>query len=124
MSLHTDRVRAIGIFKARRDFTPEEINESAPKVIEHIRSLEIIKKNITKYEVAYKVEKFPKSLASELGLKESEYTTVIIIESTSHEKIREALSHPDYLAVIKGALENATDLDHFHFFSAEFVTLI
>jgi hypothetical protein len=51
MSLHTDRVRAIGIFKARRDFTPEEINESAPKVIEHIRSLEIIKKNITKYEV-------------------------------------------------------------------------
>jgi hypothetical protein len=43
---------------------------------------------------AYKVEKFPKTLASELGLKESEYTTVIIIESTSHEKIREVRHVP------------------------------
>jgi hypothetical protein len=51
MALHSDRVRAIGIFKARREFTPEEINENAPQVIDHVRNLPIIKSNITKYEV-------------------------------------------------------------------------
>ncbi|KAJ7369086.1 hypothetical protein DFH08DRAFT_929034 [Mycena albidolilacea] len=124
MALHSDRVRAIGIFKARREFTPEEINENAPQVIDHVRNLPIIKSNITKYEVAYKVEKFPQTLASTLGLREAEYTTVIIVEGLSHEKIREALAHPDYLAVIKGTLEHATHLEHFEFFSAEFVTVI
>ncbi|KAF7352208.1 hypothetical protein MVEN_01184100 [Mycena venus] len=124
MSLHTDAVRAIGIFKARREFTPEEINASAPQVIEHIRKIPIIQSNITKYEVSYKAERLGKTLASELGLNDTVYTTVIVIEGPSHEKIREALTHPDYLAVIKGSLEHATDLEHFHFFSAEFTTVI
>ncbi|KAJ7159234.1 hypothetical protein C8R43DRAFT_1105400 [Mycena crocata] len=124
MSLHTDVVRAIGIFKARREYTPAEIEENAPQLVNLIKNIPIVQSNLTKYEVSYKVEKSGTTLAKELGLKDTEYTTVIIVEGKSHEKIREALSHPDYLAVVKGALEHATDIDHFFFFSAEFVTII
>lgn len=51
MALQTDVVRAIGIFKARRELTPEEIQENAPMVISHIKGIPIIKQNLTKYDV-------------------------------------------------------------------------
>ncbi|KAF7335237.1 hypothetical protein MSAN_02334100 [Mycena sanguinolenta] len=124
MSVHTDVVRAIGIFKAKRDFTIDEINATAVPVAEAIRNIPIIKANLTKYEVSYKSERLPNTLAKDLGLNETPYTTVIIMEATSHEKIREALTHPDYKAVIAGALEHATTLEHFHFFSAEYMTVL
>ncbi|KAF8207820.1 hypothetical protein K438DRAFT_1930809 [Mycena galopus ATCC 62051] len=124
MSLHTDTVRAIGIFKSKREFTPEEINESAPKVIEHIKNIAILKEKLTKYEVSYKAERLPTSLAKDLGLNETHITTVIVVEAKSHQNIRDALTHPDYLAVVKGALEHATTVEDFHFFSAEYITVI
>ncbi|KAF7352198.1 hypothetical protein MVEN_01183100 [Mycena venus] len=124
MSLHTDVVRAIGIWKSKRSFSPEEIEKNFPPMIEHVRNIPIVKSNITKYEVSYKVERLGTSLASDLGLKEAELTTVVLIEGKSHEKIREALTHPDYKAGLKGVLDGMTDLDNIDFFSAEFVTVI
>ncbi|KAJ6464587.1 hypothetical protein C8R45DRAFT_940072 [Mycena sanguinolenta] len=124
MTFHTDCVRAIGIFKTHQQLTPEEIQEQSSAIIEHIRSMPIIKANLTKYEVSYKVERLATTLASDLGLKETEFMTVVVVEGESHEKIREALTHPDFKAVIAGSLENAFNPDDFHFFSSEFVTII
>ncbi|KAJ6464540.1 hypothetical protein C8R45DRAFT_1107422 [Mycena sanguinolenta] len=124
MSLHTDHVRAIGIFKSKRAFAAEEINTVAVPVAEAIRNIPIIKANLTKYDVSYKVERLPKTLASDLGLRETEITTVIIVEATSHEKIRQALTHPSYKPVIDGVLEHATNHEDFHFFSAEYIDVI
>ncbi|KAJ7901500.1 hypothetical protein B0H13DRAFT_2335987 [Mycena leptocephala] len=121
----TDKVRAIAIWKPTRgEFTAEQVKENAPKVIEHVRAMPIMQQNITKYEVSFKAERLDKSLASDLGLKETDFSVMILVEGTSHQKIREALTSPEYKEVVKGALDHATTLDDFHFFSAEFVTVI
>ncbi|KAJ7867448.1 hypothetical protein B0H13DRAFT_2351943 [Mycena leptocephala] len=121
----TDKVRAIAIWKPTRgEFTAEQVKENTPKVIEHIRAMPIMQQNITKYEVSFKAERLDKSLASDLGLKETDFSVMILVEGTSHQKIREALTSPEYKEVVKGALDHATTLDDFHFFSAEFVTVI
>ncbi|KAK6991751.1 hypothetical protein R3P38DRAFT_2741535 [Favolaschia claudopus] len=124
MSLNTDTVRAIGIFKTRQEYTTAEIDKNLPAVIEHIKKIPVVQSNLTKYEVSYKAEKLPTTLAKDLGLKDTEFTTVVIVEGKSHEKIREALTHPDYLTVIKGSLDQVTTIDDFHFFAAEFATII
>ena len=36
-----------------------------------------------------KVDRLPTTLAHDLGLKETEFTSMILIEADSHEKIRE-----------------------------------
>ncbi|KAJ7657343.1 hypothetical protein DFH06DRAFT_1473309 [Mycena polygramma] len=120
----TSRVRAIGVWKGRRDFSHDEIAASAPQVIEHVKSIPIIQKNILKYDVSFKVEPAATTLASALGLKDTDFTCVILVEGASHEKIREALTSPEYLAVINGALDKSTTPEDFHFFPAEFISII
>ncbi|KAJ6462276.1 hypothetical protein C8R47DRAFT_1202249 [Mycena vitilis] len=119
------RVRAIAVWKGKDlGQTPEQLKESGAKIVEHLKSIPILQEKLLKYDVSRKHETLPNTLAKDLGLKDTEFTTVIIVEAKTHEDIRAALTHPDYLAVVNGALEHATTLDDFHFFSAEFVSII
>ncbi|KAJ6462776.1 hypothetical protein C8R47DRAFT_1202133 [Mycena vitilis] len=122
--MSSPRVRAIAMWKSKTSGSNEEIKAQGEKIVAHIKSLDCLTKNLLKYDVSRKHETLPTTLAADLGLKDTEFTTVIIIEAETHEKIREALTHPDYLAVVKGALDHATTLENFHFFSAEYVTII
>ncbi|KAJ7681938.1 hypothetical protein DFH06DRAFT_1289620 [Mycena polygramma] len=119
------RVRAIAFWKEKDlGLTPEQVKEGGAKIIEQIKSIPILQQNLLKYDISRKAEKLPTTLAHDLGLKDTEYTTVIIAEAETHEKLREALTHPDFLAITKGALSQATNKDDLHFFSAEYVTII
>ncbi|KAJ7255113.1 hypothetical protein B0H12DRAFT_1114222 [Mycena haematopus] len=124
-SLRTDKVRAIALIKNKAGVTNEEtIKGAAARLMERVRAMPLIQKNISKYELMVKVERLPTTLASDLGLKETAFTGVVLIEADSHEKIREALTSPEYKEIIKGALEHITTIDDYHWFSAETLTVI
>ncbi|KAJ7782166.1 hypothetical protein B0H14DRAFT_2715592 [Mycena olivaceomarginata] len=122
--LRTDRVRAIGIFKNRPGVTNEDAKANGPRLVEKIKSIPSVQENLLKYEVTFKTERLPKTLASELGLQDTDFSTMILVEGASHEKIRAALTSPEYRKVIAGALEHATTLENYHWFSGEFITVI
>ncbi|KAJ7161167.1 hypothetical protein C8R46DRAFT_270532 [Mycena filopes] len=124
MSLRTDRVRAIGLFKARGELTPDQLQERAMKMVSVVRELPIFQENLLKYEVSVKTEQPAGTLASALGLQETEFSVLILVEAESHEKIRAALTDDSYRKLLAGALEHITTREDFHFFPAEFITAI
>ncbi|KAF8178994.1 hypothetical protein K438DRAFT_1843356 [Mycena galopus ATCC 62051] len=124
MSLRTDRVRAVGIFKHREGLSREDAKTHGPRIIEMVQAIPIAQQNLLKYEITVKAERLPTTLASDLGLKETGFSTLIIAEAASHEKLREVLTSPEYKKIIQGALDNATTIDDYHYFSGEFVTVI
>ncbi|KAF7373149.1 hypothetical protein MSAN_00522900 [Mycena sanguinolenta] len=124
-SLRTDKVRAIAIVKNKAGVTNEEtIKGAASRLVERVKAMPLIQKNITRYEVTVKVERMPNTLAKDLGLKDTDFTMMILVEADSHEKIREALTSPEYKEIIKGALEHVTTADDYHWFSGEILTVI
>ncbi|KAJ6457623.1 hypothetical protein C8R45DRAFT_563547 [Mycena sanguinolenta] len=124
-SLRTDRVRAVALIKNKAGVSNEDtIKGAAGRLIERVRAMPLIQKNILKYELTVKVERLPTTLASDLGLKETDFTMMILIEADSHEKIREALTSPEYKEIVKGALEHITTVDDYHWFSGEILTVI
>ncbi|KAF8178975.1 hypothetical protein K438DRAFT_1769113 [Mycena galopus ATCC 62051] len=124
MSLRTDRVRAVGIFKNRPGVTKEEAKAHGPRIVEMVKAVPLVQQNLLKYEITIKTERLPTTLASDLGLKETQFACLILAEADSHEKIREVLTSPEYKKIIQGTLENATTMDDYHYFSGEFVTVI
>ncbi|KAF7344956.1 hypothetical protein MVEN_01658200 [Mycena venus] len=124
--LRTDRVRAIGLMKFRSSLSNEDLKANGLRLVEVVKSIPAVQQNILKYELTLQVpkEKLGTSLASALGLKETEFGMMVLVEAASHEKIREALTSPEYKKIIAGALEHATTLDDYHWFSGEFLTVI
>ncbi|KAJ7259786.1 hypothetical protein C8J57DRAFT_1515152 [Mycena rebaudengoi] len=110
MLFRKDRVRAIGVFKARAELTREKVQELALKMVEAVKS--------------FKAERVSGTLASELGLQETEFSAMVLVEAESHDKIHEALTDPGYRKLLAGALEHMTTREDFHFFPAEFMTII
>ncbi|KAK7045213.1 hypothetical protein R3P38DRAFT_3177438 [Favolaschia claudopus] len=124
MTLRKDRVRAIGIFKGRAELTDSDLRARADKMIEGVKALPIMQENLLRYEVSFKTERPEGTLASELGLQETPFQVMILIEAASHEKIHETLTDAGYRKLLAGALEHITTKDDFHLFPAEFVTII
>ncbi|KAJ6559541.1 hypothetical protein B0H19DRAFT_1260253 [Mycena capillaripes] len=124
MAIRTDRVRAIGVFKARTELSSDDIHARALKMVESVKALPIMQENLLKYEVSFKTERPSGTLASELGLQETEFSAMILVEAASHEKIHETLTDPGYRKLLAGALEHITTREDFHFFPAEFTTII
>ncbi|KAF7344947.1 hypothetical protein MVEN_01657300 [Mycena venus] len=122
--LRTDRVRAIGLMKFRSSLSHEDLKANGLRLVEVVKSIPAVQQNILKYDLTFKKEKHGTSLASELGLKETEVGMMVLVEASSHEKIREALTSPEYKKIIAGALEHATTLEDYHWFSGEFLTVI
>ncbi|KAF8134125.1 hypothetical protein K438DRAFT_1997837 [Mycena galopus ATCC 62051] len=124
MAIRTDRVRAIGVFKARTELSSDDIHARAQQMIDSVKGLPIMQQNLLKYEVSFKTERPTGTLASELGLQETEFSAMILVEAASHEKIHETLTDPGYRKLLAGALEHITTREDFHFFPAEFTTII
>jgi hypothetical protein len=51
MSIRNDRVRAIGFLKARTNLAPDQLQRQAFDMIEAVKALPIMQKNLLKYEV-------------------------------------------------------------------------
>jgi hypothetical protein len=51
MSIRKDRVRAIGFLKARANLAPDQLQTQAFDMIEAVKALPIMQKNLLKYEV-------------------------------------------------------------------------
>ncbi|KAK6983829.1 hypothetical protein R3P38DRAFT_2902469 [Favolaschia claudopus] len=116
----TDRpVRAVGVFKSRHDFHRPALEAGSAEVLAVVKNTPGIINNITSYEVYNKIEPFESTLAGELKLKEAEMTTFVWVEGESLEKIREALTQPEYLKVVARMLNEVTTFDDFHFFTVE-----
>ncbi|KAF8167070.1 hypothetical protein K438DRAFT_1774808 [Mycena galopus ATCC 62051] len=124
MSLRTDRVRAVGFFKHRPEVTKDDAKTNGPKIVEKVKAIPLIQQNLLKYEITFKAERLGTTLASDLGLNDTEFFCMILVEATSHEKIREALTCPEYKRVIAGAIEHATTVENYHWFSGEFITVL
>ncbi|KAJ7830298.1 hypothetical protein B0H14DRAFT_3464898 [Mycena olivaceomarginata] len=122
--LRTNRVHAVGVYKSRTGLTPDQIKARAPAIFELIKNILIVQQNLLKYEVSFKVERLPKTLAGDLSLQETELDTLILVEGTSRKKIREALTSSEYRQVLARSLEHATTREDFHFFSGEFLTVV
>ncbi|KAF7362934.1 hypothetical protein MVEN_00644400 [Mycena venus] len=122
--LRTDRVRAIGLIKFRSDLSSDDLKANGVRLVEVVKSIPLIQQNLLKYEVTFKKEKLATTLASDLGLRETEAGMMVLVEATSHEKIREALTCPEYKKIIAGALEHATTAENYTWFSGEFLTVI
>ncbi|KAF7369437.1 hypothetical protein MVEN_00273000 [Mycena venus] len=120
--LRTDRVRAIGVMKLRSTLSNEDLKANGLRLIEVVKSIPAVQQNILKYEIT--IKKPGLTLGPDMGLNETEFGIMVLVEATSHEKIREALTSPEYKKIVAGALENATTLDDYHWFSGEFVTVI
>jgi len=122
--LRSDRVRAIGIFKSRPCSSNENDKVNGPRLVEAVKAIPIVQQNLLKYELSFKAERLGKTLANDLGLQDTDFSVMVLVEGASHEKIREALMSPEYRKVVSGALEHSTALENYHWFSAEFVTVI
>ncbi|KAJ6453712.1 hypothetical protein C8R45DRAFT_944938 [Mycena sanguinolenta] len=118
------RARAIAIFKTRTQLSPDDVRANLNKMIESVNSLPIIQENILKYEVSIKSERPSGTLAGELGLQETEFSAVVLIEAASQDKLHETLTDPGYRKLLAGALEHFTTREDFHFFPAEVTTVI
>ncbi|KAJ7056701.1 hypothetical protein C8F01DRAFT_1257354 [Mycena amicta] len=116
--LRTDRVRAMGLMKFRSSLSPDELKANGPRLIEVIKSIPAFQQNILKYELTFKNEHHGALLASELGLQEADFGMMVLVEASSHEKIRE------YKSIIVGALAHTTTVEDYHWFSGEFLTVI
>ncbi|KAF7371187.1 hypothetical protein MSAN_00754200 [Mycena sanguinolenta] len=111
LSPHRPRSRHCPLIKNKAGVSNEDtIKAAAARLIERVRAMPLVQKNILKYELTVKVDRLPTTLAHDLGLKETEFTSMILIEADSHEKIRETLTSPEYKEIIKGALEHLTTL--------------
>ncbi|KAF7341681.1 hypothetical protein MSAN_02066400 [Mycena sanguinolenta] len=118
------RARAIAVFKTRTQLSPDDVRASLNHMIEAVKGLPIIQENFLKYEVSIKSERPSGTLASELGLQETEFSAMVLMEAESQDKIHKTLTDPGYRKLLAGALEHFTEREHFHFFPAEVTTVI
>ncbi|KAJ6478094.1 hypothetical protein C8R47DRAFT_1323160 [Mycena vitilis] len=120
--LRTDRVRAIGIMKLPGNVSGDAVKAKAQKLFDDVKAIPAVQQNLLKYEVT--VKKPGLTLATDMGLKESDLGLVIIVEAASHEKIAAALTSPEYKKIVADELATGADANNYHWFSGEFVTVI
>ncbi|KAI5998223.1 hypothetical protein EDD15DRAFT_2244428 [Pisolithus albus] len=122
MSLRTDRVRIIGSVKRKEGVSKEEfenfwINEH-PKLF---NSLDVVKKNILKYEQAHANEVVSQAL-TESGLTVSPFDAMSIFEAPTFEALMEVFTSEEYKKTV-GA-ESLKYFERGQMFAANFATII
>lgn len=122
MSLRTDRVRIIGSVKRKEGVSKEEfenfwINEH-PKLF---NSLEVVKRNILKYEQAHANEVVSQAL-TESGLTVAPFDAMSIFEAPTFEALMEVFTSEEYKKTV-GA-ESLKYFERGQMFAANFATII
>ncbi|KAJ7745895.1 hypothetical protein DFH07DRAFT_1063077 [Mycena maculata] len=123
LSFREDRVRVVGFFKARPNFTPEEVRTKALEMIATVKAFSIMQKNLLKYDVSF-ISNGSGGLVKALGLRETEFCAMFVLEFGSHEQMHETLTDPEYLKHLDSALQTITSREDLHLFPAEFLTVI
>ncbi|KAI5982605.1 hypothetical protein EDC04DRAFT_1796389 [Pisolithus marmoratus] len=123
MSLRTDRVRITGSFKRKEGVSKEEfdnfwLNEH-PKLF---NSLEVVKKNILKYEQAHANEMVSKAL-TDSGLTVAPFDAMAIFEASTFDALTEVFTSEEYRKTV-----GAESVKYFErggqMFAANFATII
>ncbi|KAI6031139.1 hypothetical protein PISMIDRAFT_442493 [Pisolithus microcarpus 441] len=122
MSLRTDRVRIIGSVKRKEGVSKEEfenfwINEH-PKLF---NSLEVVKRNILKYEQAHANEVVSQAL-TESSLTVAPFDAMSIFEAPTFEALMEVFTSEEYKKTV-GA-ESLKYFERGQMFAANFATII
>lgn len=122
MSLRTDRVRIIGSVKRKEGVSKEEfenfwINEH-PKLF---NSLEVVKRNVLKYEQAHANEVVSQAL-TESGLTVAPFDAMSIFEAPTFEALMEVFTSEEYKKTV-GA-ESLKYFERGQMFAANFATII
>ncbi|KIN94421.1 hypothetical protein M404DRAFT_1008333 [Pisolithus tinctorius Marx 270] len=122
MSLRTDRVRITGSFKRKEGVSKEDfdnfwLNEH-PKLF---NSLDVVKKNILKYEQAHANEVVSKALADS-GLNVAPFDAMAIFEASTFEALMEVFKSDEYRKTV-----GAESIKYFErggqMFAANFATI-
>ncbi|KAH7886393.1 hypothetical protein F5I97DRAFT_1928243 [Phlebopus sp. FC_14] len=122
-SLRTDRVRITATFKrkegvSKEDFESFWLNEH-PKLF---NSLDVVQKNILKYEQAHANEAVSKAIAN-AGLAVSPFDAMAVIEAASFEDIMAVFTNDEYRKTV-----GVESLKYFerggHMFASSFATII
>ncbi|KAG6329094.1 hypothetical protein ID866_9994 [Astraeus odoratus] len=123
MSLRTDRVRITGSFKRKEGVSKEEfdnfwLNEH-PKLF---TSLDIVKKNILKYEQAHANEVVSNAMAAH-GLVIAPFDAMAIFEAATFEDLMEVFTSEEYRKTV-----GAESVKYFErggqMFAANFATIL
>ncbi|KAI6136053.1 hypothetical protein F5141DRAFT_5899 [Pisolithus sp. B1] len=122
MSFRTDRVRIIGSVKRKEGVSKEEfesfwINEH-PKLF---NSLEVVKRNILKYEQAHANEVVSKAL-TDSGLAVAPFDAMSIFEAPTFDALMEVFTNDEYKKTV-GA-ESLKYFERGQMFAANFVTVV
>ncbi|KAI6101505.1 hypothetical protein EDD16DRAFT_1874742 [Pisolithus croceorrhizus] len=122
MSFRSDRVRIIGSVKRKEGVSKEEfenfwINEH-PKLF---NSLEVVKRNILKYEQAHANEVVSKAL-TDSGLTVAPFDAMSIFEAPTFEALMEVFTNDEYKKTV-GA-ESLKYFERGQMFAANFVTIV
>ncbi|KAF8079269.1 hypothetical protein FPV67DRAFT_1444426 [Lyophyllum atratum] len=120
----TDRVRVVIFLKKRPDLTKEEFSRywSGPHG-DLFKSLEIVKKNVIKYEQAHTNDKYI-SAPQAMGLTAPEWDGLVILEGESYEKLFEVFQSDEYLSIVAPDEAHFLDRAKCQILPVDLVTLI
>jgi len=72
-------------------------------------SLDIVKKNVIKYERAHANDKYIATCQATLGLPTSDWDGLVVLDGESHEKLFEVFSSEEYSRIVAPDEENFID---------------
>ncbi|KZP06485.1 hypothetical protein FIBSPDRAFT_318082 [Athelia psychrophila] len=122
MSIRTDRVRLAGFLKKKQDLTTEEflsywLNNHGKL----FSSLDIVKKNLLKYEQCHPSATAAGSLGRYIPL--ANWDGMVIFEGESYEKIMEVFTSAEYLDTAVPDEKNFLDREATQFLALDIATI-
>ncbi|KAF7797940.1 hypothetical protein EIP86_009147 [Pleurotus ostreatoroseus] len=120
----TDRVRLSVLFFPAQGITHEQFSQYW--LHEHgkrFMSLDIVKRNLTKYEQFHVNPKLSNQIAAALSSSEqTPFWGLVTFEAESYEKINEVLTDPEYIRVVFPDEKNILDRSKSMVLAGEYVT--
>ncbi|KAI0344605.1 hypothetical protein BDW22DRAFT_1326392 [Trametopsis cervina] len=122
--MQAKRVRIAALFYPAPGVSREEFSrywlEEHGKIF---MSLDIVKKNLTKYEQFHFNLDMNNKLSEAMGTVPSPFWGLVMFEAESYDKIMEVLSHPEYIRLVYPDEGHIMDRSKSQVISGEFATL-
>ncbi|KAJ7261845.1 hypothetical protein B0H12DRAFT_1013346 [Mycena haematopus] len=127
MSFRTDRVRLAVLFKRKPTISKEEfVKYWAETHGPLFSSLDIVKKNILKYEQAHTNEAVLKQITkmNQLSGAPNEWDGIAIFEAESYEKISEVIQNEEYQKILVPDGDNFLDVQNCQMLPLDLITFL
>ncbi|KAJ3553104.1 hypothetical protein NM688_g3795 [Phlebia brevispora] len=123
-SFEANRVRLSALFFPAPNITYKQFSQHWLNIHGKLfMSLDIVKKNLTKYEQFHVNPELSNQMAAGLGNNErTPFWGIVTFEAESYEKINEVFQHPDYLRVVFPDEENILDRSKSLILAGEYAT--